>query len=118
MSAGLSSIFGFLAARLATIGLYGVMAHAVARRTREIGIRMALCAGKRSVLCMFMRQVSLLVAVGLAAGIPAALALGQLGGRWISGMLFGVPATDPMNIALAALLMAGVALLAGFLPAR
>ncbi len=118
MIAGLSSIFGFLAALLATIGLYGVMAHAVARRTREIGIRMALGAEKRSVLWMVMRQVSLLVAVGLAAGIPAALALGQLGGRWISGMLFGVPATDPMNIALAALLMAGVALLAGFLPAR
>jgi len=58
------------------------------------------------------------VAIGLATGIPAAVALARVGGHWISGMLFGVPATDPVNLALAALLMAGVALLAGFLPAR
>jgi predicted permease len=118
MIASLSSVFGFLAALLATIGLYGVMAYAVARRTREIGIRIALGAEKRRLLWMVMRQVSLLVAVGLAAGIPAALALARLGSHWISGMLYGVPASDPVNLTLAALLMAGVALLAGFLPAR
>jgi predicted permease len=118
MIASLSSVFGLLAALLATIGLYGVMAYAVARRTREIGIRMALGAEKGSVLCMVMREVSFLVAVGLAAGIPAAVALAGLGRPWISGMLYGVPATDPANVAVAAVLMAAVALLAGFLPAR
>ena len=118
MIASLSAVFGFLAALLATVGLYGVMAYAVARRTREIGIRMALGAEKGRVLWMVMREVSFLVAIGLATGIPAAVALARVGGHWISGMLFGVPATDPVNLALAALLMAGVALLAGFLPAR
>ena len=63
------------------------MAYAVARRTREIGIRMALGAPRRRVLGMVMRQVSLLVAIGLAAGIPTAFSLARLGGRWISGML-------------------------------
>lgn len=118
MVASLSLVFGGLAALLATIGLYGVMAYAVARRTREIGIRMALGAPRRSVLGMVMRQVSLLVATGLAAGIPAAFALARLGGHWISGMLYGVPASDPVNLALAGGLMLGVALLAGYLPAR
>jgi len=67
---------------------------------------------------MVMRQVSLLVTAGLAVGIPAALALARLGRQWISGMFYGVPPSDPANFVLAALLMAGVALLAGFLPAR
>ena len=94
------------------------MAYAVARRTREIGIRMALGAETGRVQWMVMRQVSLLVAIGLAGGIPTALALARLGGRWISGMLYGVPASDPVNLAVAGGLMAGVALLAGYLPAR
>lgn len=118
MIASLSSVFGFLAALLATIGLYGVMAYAVARRTREIGIRMALGAERGSVLWMVMREVSFLVAIGLATGIFVAVALARLGGHWISGILYGVPATDSVNLLLTALLMAGVALLAGFLPAR
>ena len=118
MVSSLSLVFGGLAAVLATIGLYGVMAYAVARRTREIGIRMALGALRRSVLWMVMRQVSLLVAIGLAAGIPAAFALAWLGGHWISSMLYGVPASDPVNLVLAGGLMVGVAVLAGYLPAR
>jgi len=118
MIASLSSVFRLLAALLATIELYGVMAYAVARRTREIGIRIALGAETRSVQWMVMRQVSLLVTAGLAVGIPAALALARLGRQWISGMFYGVPPSDPANFVLAALLMAGVALLAGFLPAR
>ena len=118
MVASLSLVFGGLAALLASIGLYGVMAYAVARRTREIGIRMALGAPSRSVLWMVMRQVSLLVGIGLAAGIPTAFALARLGGHWISGMLYGVSASDPVNLALAGGLMVGVALLAGYLPAR
>ena len=118
MVSSLSLVFGGLAAVLATIGLYGVMAYAVARRTREIGIRMALGALRRSVLWMVMRQVSLLVAIGLAAGIPAAFALAWLGGHWISSMLYGVPASDPVNLVLAGGLMVGAAVLAGYLPAR
>jgi predicted permease len=118
MVASLSLVFGGLAALLATIGLYGVMAYAVARRTREIGIRMALGAARHTVLWMIMRQVSLLVAVGLAAGIPTAFAVARLGGHWISGMLYGVSSSDPVNLALAGGLMLGVALLAGYLPAR
>src|SRR5437763_12175144 len=118
MIASLSSVFRLLAALLATIELYGVMAYAVARSTREIGIGIALGAETRSVQWMVMRQVSLLVTAGLAVGIPAALALARLGRQWISGMFYGVPPSDPANFVLAALLMAGVALLAGFMPAR
>ena len=117
MVASLSLVFAGLAALLATIGLYGVMAYAVARRTREIGIRMALGAETGRVQWMVMRQVSLLVAIGLAGGIPTALALARLGGHWISGMLYGLPASDPVNLALAGGMMAGVALLGGCLPA-
>jgi predicted permease len=118
MIASLSAVFGFLATLLATIGLYGVMAYAVARRTREIGIRMALGAEKGNVIWMVMREVLVLVGVGVAAGVPAAYAIARISGHWISGMLFGLSATDPVIIALAAFSMASVALLAGFFPAR
>jgi predicted permease len=118
MIASLSAVFGFLATLLATIGLYGVMAYAVARRTREIGIRMALGAEKRTVIWMVMREVLVLVAIGVAVGVPAAIVIARVSGHWISGMLFGLSATDPLTIGLAAFAMASVALLAGFLPAR
>ena len=118
MVASLSSVFGFLATLLAVIGLYGVMSYAVARRTREIGIRVVLGASPGGVLRMVMREVFLLVGVGLAAGIPAAIAAARLGSHWIAGILFRVRATDATTMAAAAFLMAGVALLAGFLPAR
>src|SRR2546425_9814228 len=75
MIASLSTVFGFLATLLAGIGLYGVMAYTVAQRTREIGIRMALGADRRKGIWMVMRDVLLLVAAGIGAGIPAALAL-------------------------------------------
>ncbi|HYL62229.1 MAG TPA: ABC transporter permease [Candidatus Methylomirabilis sp.] len=118
MVASLSSVFGFLATLLATIGLYGVMSYAVARRTREIGIRVVLGASSASVLRMVMREVFLLVGAGLAAGIPAAIAAARLGSHWISSILFRVHAADAVTMAVAASLMAAVATLAGLLPAR
>jgi predicted permease len=110
----LSSFFGLIALLLAALGLYGVMAHAVARRTREIGVRMALGAQARNVLWLVLRETLFLVAIGIAIGLPVALAAARL----IKGFLFGLSANDPLTIALAASLMLAVAALAGYLPAR
>ncbi len=118
MIASLSTVFGLLATLLATIGLYGVMAYAVARRTREIGIRIALGAEKGNVIWMVMREVVVLVAIGIAVGVPAAYAIARMGGHWISAMLFHLSATDPITFVFAAVGMTSVALLAGFLPAH
>ena len=112
--ATLSSVFGILATLLAAIGLYGVMAFMVARRTREIGIRMALGATGGSVVWLVMREVLLLAAAGLAIGGASALGLTRL----VEAQLFGVKPTDFSTLILAALGIAGVALLAGYLPAR
>jgi len=111
--ASLSAVFGFLATLLAVIGLYGVMAYTVARRTREIGIRMALGAAQGNVIWMVMREVLMLVAVGVAAGIPAAWALA----RFVESQLFGMKGRDPVTMALAAVGLALVASLAGYVPA-
>jgi predicted permease len=113
-TATFSLFFGALAALLASIGLYGVMAYNTARRTNEIGIRLALGATRRGVLGMVMKETLGLVACGILLGVPVALA----GGRMISAQLFGVQAMDPLTFAAASLLMIGVAALAGFLPAR
>jgi predicted permease len=110
----LSSFFGLIALLLAALGLYGVMASAVARRTREIGVRMALGAQARNVLWLVLRETLFLVAIGIAIGLPVALAATQL----IKGFLFGLSANDPLTIALAVSLMLAVAALAGYLPAR
>jgi macrolide transport system ATP-binding/permease protein len=110
----LSSFFGLFALLLAGLGLYGLMAYAVARRTREIGIRMALGAQARNVLWLVLRETLFLVAIGIAIGLPIALAATRL----IKGFLFGLSANDPLTIALAASLMLAVAALAGYLPAR
>ncbi len=110
----LSSFFGLIALLLAALGLYGVMAHAVARRTREIGVRMALGAQARNILWLVLRETLLLVAIGIAIGLPVALAAPRL----IKGFLFGLSANDPLTIALAVSLMIAVAALAGYLPAR
>ena len=110
MSAG----FGALATLLASIGLYGVMAFVVARRTREIGMRLALGAMRGSVVWLVMREVLLLLGLGLAVGIPAALALG----RFIAAQLYGVEANDPWVAALAVVLLSLIAALAGLMPAR
>jgi ABC-type antimicrobial peptide transport system permease subunit len=113
MIASLSTVFGFLATLLATIGLYGVMAYTVAQRRREIGIRMALGAEPRKVIWMVMRDVLWLVAIGVGAGVPASLALM----RAVESQLYGLTAHDPSTLALATAGLALVACAAGYLPA-
>jgi predicted permease len=112
--AQLVSFFGGLALVLACIGLYGVMAHGVVRRTNEIGIRMALGAGRGNIAWMVLRETLYLVLAGLVLGVPAAL----VGARLISTQLFGMKPTDPITLIAAALILALVALIAGYLPAR
>jgi predicted permease len=111
--ASLSAVFGFLATLLAVIGLYGVMAYTVARRTREIGIRMALGAFQGDVIWMVMREVLLLVCIGMGAGLAAAIALS----KFVQAQLYGVTPQDPVTIAVAGLLLAAVACAAGYIPA-
>ncbi len=111
--ASLSTVFGFLATLLAIIGLYGVMAYTVARRTREIGIRMALGAFQKHVIWMVMREVLLLVAIGIAAGLAASVVLTRL----VQTQLFGIAAHDPVTLALATAGLAAVACAAGYIPA-
>jgi predicted permease len=112
--AQLVSFFGALALILACIGLYGVMAQGVARRTSEIGIRMALGARGGNIAWMILRETFYLVAAGLVLGVPAAL----IGARLISTQLFGLSATDPLTLVGAAIVLTLVAMLAGYLPAR
>jgi predicted permease len=114
MLASLSTMFGCLATLLAAIGLYGVMAYTVARRTREIGIRMALGASRGSVVWLVLREVLLLAGIGVAAGAPAAWASTRL----VETQLFGIKPADPMTTVLAAIGIAAVALFSGYLPAR
>jgi predicted permease len=110
----LSSFFGVLALVLACIGLYGIMSYAVARRTNEIGIRMALGAERAGILRMVLREVLVLAAIGVGIGLPAACAAT----RSIASMLYGLKATDPSTVLIATLLMTSVAVFAGYLPAR
>ena len=110
----LSSFFGALALVLACIGLYGLLAYEVSRRTREIGIRMALGAQQRDLLRLVIGQGILLAVIGSALGIAAALGLT----RFISSMLFGVRANDPLTIVAVVILLAAVALAACYIPAR
>jgi len=110
----LSAGLGLLATVLAAIGLYGVMAYVVARRTKELGLRMALGAESRSVLWIVMREVLTLLGIGLLIGLPLALALGRL----VASQLYGMKPNDPFIAAGAVIALALVALLAGFVPAR
>ena len=110
----LSGFFAMLALLLASIGLYGLMSYAVIRRTREIGVRVALGAQRANVLWKVLRETITYALLGLAIGIPLALAATRL----IASMLFGLSATDLPTIAGASLLLLVVALLAGYLPAR
>jgi predicted permease len=112
--AALSAAFGVLATLLAAIGLYGVMAFVVARRTREIGLRMALGAPQKRVVWMVLRETLALAAAGLAIGIPAALLLS----RYVSTQLFGVKPTDFGVAAAALVILSLVSAASGFLPAR
>jgi predicted permease len=113
LMATLASSLGFVALTLAGIGLYGLLAYAVVRRTNEIGVRMALGAARSQVLWLMVGNAFRLVAVGAIAGIPAAWAASRL----VSSMLFGIKGTDPMTIASAASLLIAVGILAASIPA-
>ena len=112
--ASLTAGFGVLALILACIGIYGIMAYAVSRRTNEIGIRMALGAQSRRVLGMVLREASWLAVIGVVTGLGAAIALGRL----IGSMLYGLKPYDPITLGGAALLLVLVALAASWIPAR
>ncbi len=114
LMAELVSGFGILAAMLAAIGVFGTMAYLVARRSREIGIRLALGATAGGVRWMVLRESVAIVAAGLAIGLPSALALS----RWVAALLYGVKPHDAWSFALAALLMAAVGAVAAWIPAR
>jgi predicted permease len=110
----LSAAFGLLATLLASVGLYGVMAFLVARRTKELGIRLTLGAQPSRVTWLVLREVLLLLVVGLAIGFPATYAAS----RYVAGQLYGVPPTDPAIAGITALLLAAVSVTAGLIPAR
>jgi len=112
--ATLSAGFGLLATVLASIGLYGVMAFVVARRRKELGIRLALGADPGLVVWMVMKEVLILLAIGLAVGVPSAMALG----RYVSSQLYGIQPNDPWLAVGTMMLLAAVAALAGLIPAR
>jgi predicted permease len=111
--ARLTELFGLLALILACLGLYGVTAYSVARRTSEIGVRMVLGAGRAKVIGMVLRGVLVQLGLGLAVGMSVALA----GGRLLASQLYGVKSHDPVILALATIALASCALLAGFVPA-
>ncbi len=110
----LSAGFGFLATLLASIGLYGVMAFVVARRRKELGIRLALGAERGLVLWLVMREVLVLLVIGLAVGVPAALGLG----RFVATQLYGIQPNDPWIAGSTVVLLAVVSAVAGLIPAH
>ena len=112
--ATLSLFFGLLSLLLACIGLYGVMSYDVARRTHEIGIRIAVGASAQQVVRMVLRQTMVCVALGVSIGLGVAVAAT----RWAESLLFGLRANDPLTIGLATLTLLAVAAVAGYLPAR
>ena len=111
--ATLFSVFGGLALALAIVGVYGVKAYSVARRTREIGIRIALGAQRSSVVYRVLREVFVLAVVGLAICVPAALG----GSTFVASFLYGMRPNDPLTVVLAAVILLGAALAAGYVPA-
>jgi ABC-type antimicrobial peptide transport system permease subunit len=113
MVAALSAAFGFLATILAAVGLYGVMSYAVSLRTREIGIRVALGAERRTVLLMVLREVAVLAVIGVVIGLPSGYALGRL----VEAQLFGLTARDPLTFGLATAILLAASFLAGYIPA-
>lgn len=110
----LSAGFGFLATLLAAIGLYGVMAFVVARRTKELGVRLALGAQRSSLMWLVMKEVLLLLVIGLAIGVPSALGLG----RYVASQLYGIQGHDPWIASTTVLLLSAVSAVAGMIPAR
>ena len=112
--AALLALFGAVALILVTLGIYGVIAHAIAQRRGEIGIRMALGARQGDVVMLFLRQGLLPVALGLGCGLAAAL----LAVRTVAGLLFGIEPTNPLVFLVAILLLAAVSALANYIPTR
>ena len=112
--AAMSGFFGVLAAVLAAIGLYGVMAYTVTRRTREIGIRVALGAERRTVLWLVLREVAWMSVIGIGVGLPVAIGLS----RMVESQLYGLTPNDPITYAVAIAAMACIAALAGLIPAN
>jgi len=112
--AALVTAFGIIALVLAAIGIYGIMAFAVSRRTSEIGVRLALGAQRGDVQWLVLRQSLMMALLGILVGVPAALELSSLAGK----LLYGVKSNDPVSIAGAVVLMAAVAALAAWIPAR
>jgi putative ABC transport system permease protein len=114
MAASLLSIFGLFALSLAAVGLYGVMAYTVAQRTRELGIRVSVGAKQSDILRLILGQGLMLTVIGIIGGLVTALAVTRLS----AGLLYGVSAADPMTFTVVALILLGVALAAGYFPAR
>jgi ABC-type antimicrobial peptide transport system permease subunit len=114
LMAALSGFFGILAGLLTAVGLYGVISFLVTRRTHEIGIRMALGAGKGQVVSSVLRETLMLTVVGIAVGLPITLGVARL----IASMLFGVKPDDPAVLMMAACALCGVGLAAAYIPAR
>jgi predicted permease len=115
--ATLSTLFGALALVLASVGLYGLMAFSVLRRTSELGIRLALGAARRTVVRLIMREALLLVLAGVALGAPAALLIGRLSATHVAGLVFELSTTDPLTLITAVALLTAVSALAAYLPA-
>jgi ABC-type antimicrobial peptide transport system permease subunit len=112
--ATMTATFGALATLLAVVGLYGVMSYTVSRRTREIGVRVALGATSGSISWLVIREVLVIAATGIAIGLPVAWWLG----RYVSAQLYGVTPGDPLTVAGAVLLLVVVALAAGLVPSN
>jgi ABC-type antimicrobial peptide transport system permease subunit len=112
--ATLSGFFGVLALVLAAIGLYGLMAHTVTGRSREIGIRMALGAERRAVLWLILKDALVLVIAGTFFGVPIALGLTT----YVSSLLYGITPRDPVSAVMAVTILAAIAIFASYLPAR
>jgi ABC-type antimicrobial peptide transport system permease subunit len=111
---GLSIGFGILAVLLASVGLYGTLSHAVARRTREIGVRLACGAEPGTIVSMVLREATIMAAIGLGIGLPFALVVGNA----LRAFLFNVQPDDTVTLVASCLLLTTVALIAAYVPAR
>ena len=112
--ADLAGFFGMLTLALLSIGVYGTLAYSVGQRTKEIGVRVALGARRAGIVWMVLRQIAGVVAVGIVVGAVGVLVVGRL----VKPLLFGVAPTNPWTIGIAFVLLVGIAVLAGGLPAR